>query len=77
MKPKAAEFGIVDREPWQNQQPQAAIAEVIHLLHRTRGADLTQTIYQIEKSVRGVSAENYSAILTTCGAKAEALGAAG
>lgn len=49
----------------------------MHLLQTFRGADLTQTIYQIEKSLKGVSAQNYSAVLTASGAKAEVLGAAG
>ncbi len=57
----------------QSKQPQIAVAEAIHLLQRFRGADLTQTIYQIEKSLKGVSAQNYSAVLTTSGAKAEVL----
>lgn len=61
----------------QSKQPQIAVAEAIHLLQTFRGADLTQTIYQIEKSLKGVSAQNYSAVLTTSGAKAEVLGAAG
>lgn len=61
----------------ESKQPQIAITEAIHLLHAFRGADLTQTIYQIEQSVKGVSAEKYSAILSTSGAKAEVLGAAG
>lgn len=62
----------------ESKQPQIAIiTEAIHLLHAFRGADLTQTIYQIEQSVKGVSAEKYSAILSTSGAKAEVLGSAG
>src|SRR6267154_1944970 len=61
----------------ESQQPQIAIAEAIHLLQTFRGADLTQTIYEIEKSVRGVSAERYSEVLATSRAKAEILGAAG
>jgi hypothetical protein len=61
----------------QPKQPQIAVAEAIHLLQAFHGADLTQTIYQIEKSLKGVSAQNYSAVLTTSGAKAEVLGAAG
>jgi hypothetical protein len=61
----------------QSKQPQIAVAEAVHLLHAFRGADLTQTIYQIEKSLKGVSAHNYSAVLTTSRAKAEVLGAAG
>lgn len=61
----------------QSKQPQTAVAEAMHLLQTFRGADLTQTIYQIEKSLKGVSAQNYSAVLTTSGAKAEVLGAAG
>src|SRR3981081_3893451 len=56
---------------------QIAIAQALHLLERFRGADLTQTIYQIEKSIKGVSAEKYAAGLSTSGAKAEVLGAAG
>jgi hypothetical protein len=42
-----------------------------------RGADLTQTIYQIEGSLKGISTEGYSSVLATSGAKAEVLGAAG
>jgi hypothetical protein len=61
----------------QTKQPRVAIAEALHLLQTFRGADLTQTIFQIEKSIKGVSAESYSAVLTTSGAKAEVLGAAG
>src|SRR5258708_363657 len=60
----------------QSKQPQIAVAEAIHLLQTFRGADLTQTIYQIEKSLKGVSAQNYLAVLRTSGAKAEVLGAA-
>jgi len=54
-----------------------AVGDAIHLLQTFRGADLTQTIDQIEQSLRGVSAQNYAAVLTTSGAKAEVLGAAG
>src|SRR5580700_3325918 len=61
----------------QSKQPQLAIEDAIHLLQTFRGADLTQTIYQIEKSLKGVSAQNYSAVLATSGAKEEVLGAAG
>ncbi len=57
--------------------PQVPVADAIHLLQTFRGADLTQTIYQIEKSLKGVSAHNYSAVLTTSKAKSEVLGAAG
>jgi hypothetical protein len=56
---------------------QIAIAQALHLLQTFHGPDLTQTIYQIEKSVKGVSAENYAAVLSVSGAKAEVLGAAG
>ncbi len=59
------------------KQKQVAIAQALHLLQTFRGADLTQTIYQIEKSLRGVSAEGYTEVLSTSGAKAEVLGAAG
>jgi hypothetical protein len=61
----------------QSKHPPIAVAEAIHLLQTFRGADLTQTIYQVEKSLKGVSAQNYLAVLTTSGARAEVLGAAG
>ena len=61
----------------ESQPSQPAIDNAIHLLQTFRGADLTQTIYQIEKSLKGVSAETYSTVLTTSGAKAEVLDAAG
>lgn len=54
-----------------------AITAAIRLLQTFCGADLTQTIYQIENSVQGASAEKYSAVLLTSGAKAEVLEAAG
>lgn len=60
-----------------SKPPQLAIADALDLLQTFRGADLTQTIYQIEKSLRGASADGYAAVLTTSGAKAEVLGAAG
>lgn len=60
-----------------SKQPQIAIAEALHLLQAFRGEDLTQTIYQIEKSVRGVSSEKYAAVLSNSGVEAEVLGAAG
>jgi hypothetical protein len=60
-----------------SKQPQIAIAQAIHLLQIFRGADLTQTIYQIEESVKGVGAANYPAILAACRANAEVLAAAG
>jgi len=62
----------------ENSRPQqVAISRALHLLQTFRGADLTQTIYEIEKSVKGVSAEKYSSVLSTSRAKAEVLGAAG
>jgi hypothetical protein len=62
----------------ENSKPsQIPIAEALHLLNTFRGADLTQTIQQIEKAVKGVSAEKYLAVLSTSGAKSEVLGAAG
>jgi len=57
--------------------PAIPIEKALHLLRIFRGADLTQTISQIEKSVKGVSAEKFLAVLSTSGAKAEVLGAAG
>ena len=38
----------------QSKQPQMVVAEAIHLLQTFRGADLTQTIYEIEKSLKAV-----------------------
>jgi hypothetical protein len=61
----------------ETKPSQFAIEDAIHLLQTFRGADLTRTIYQIEKSLRGASADSYAAVLTTTGAKAEVLGAAG
>jgi hypothetical protein len=61
----------------ETKQPQIAVAEALHLLQTFRGADLTQTIYQIEKSLKGTSTDSYATVLTTSGAKAEVLGAAG
>lgn len=60
----------------ESKQPQISITDAIRLLQTFRGADLTQTIYQIEKSVKGVSVANYSAVLASCGARADVLGAA-
>jgi hypothetical protein len=60
-----------------SKPPQLALADAIHLLQAFRGDDLTRTIYQIENSLKGVSKDRYSAVLTTSGAKAEVLGAAG
>jgi hypothetical protein len=60
-----------------SKPPQLALADAIYLLQTFRGVDLTRTIYQIEKSLKGVSADSYAAVLTTSGAKAEVLGAAG
>lgn len=54
----------------------SAVAEAIHLLEAFRGPDLTQTIYRVEQSLKGVSARNYAAVLTSSGAKAEVLAAA-
>jgi hypothetical protein len=61
----------------ETKPPQLAVADAIRLLQTFRGGDLTQTIYQIEQSLKGISADGYSAVLTSSGAKAEVLGAAG
>ena len=60
-----------------SKPPRLAIADALELLQTFRGTDLTQTIYQIEKSLRGASADRCAAVLTTSGAKPEVLGAAG
>jgi hypothetical protein len=61
----------------ESKSPQLAVADAIHLLQTFRGGDLTQTIYQIEQSLKGVATDTYSTVLTSSGAKAEVLGAAG
>jgi hypothetical protein len=61
----------------ESSPSQLAIEDAIRLLQTFRGANLTGTIHQIEKSLRGASADGYAAALTTSGAKAEVLGAAG
>jgi hypothetical protein len=61
----------------QPKPPQLAVADAIRLLQTFRVTDLTQTICQIEKTLRGASVDGYSAVLATSGAKAEVLGAAG
>ena len=60
-----------------SKQPQIAVAQAIHLLQAFHGADLTQTICQVEKLLKGVSQEGYACVLMSSGAKAEVLGAAG
>jgi hypothetical protein len=61
----------------ESRPPLASLAGAIHLLQTFRGPDLTRTIGQIEKSLKESSSDNYSTVLTTSGAKAELLGAAG
>jgi hypothetical protein len=56
---------------------QLAIEDAIHLLQTFRGADLTRTIGQIEKSVKRSCSNSCAAVLTMCGARADVLGAAG
>jgi hypothetical protein len=59
------------------EQPQIAIAGAMHLLRTFRGSDLTRTIREIEKSLKGVSVDGYLPVLARSGAKKEILGAAG
>jgi hypothetical protein len=61
----------------ESKSSQLAIEDAIHLLQTFRGTDLTRTIGQIEKSLKGASADGYAEVLTTSGAKAEVLSAAG
>jgi hypothetical protein len=63
--------------PEESKRAQIAIADALHLFQTFRGTDLTQTIQEIEKSVKGITAESYAAVLSTSGAKSEVLGAAG
>jgi hypothetical protein len=59
------------------KQPQIEIAGAMHLLRTFRGSDLTLTIREIEKSLKGVSVDGYLPVLEKSGAKKEILGAAG
>jgi hypothetical protein len=61
----------------ESKPRQLSIEDAIHLLQTFRGADLTRTIGQIEKSLKGASSNGCAAVLTTCGARADVLGAAG
>lgn len=61
----------------QPKPPQLAVEDAVHLLQTFRGADLTKTIGQIEKSLKGASADNCAEALAMCGAKADVLDAAG
>jgi hypothetical protein len=56
--------------------PHAALAAAIHSFRAFGGADLTQTLAQIETSLRGVGQANYDTVLSACGAKTEVLSAA-
>jgi hypothetical protein len=61
----------------ESKPSQVAVTGAINLLQAFRGPDLTRTIGQIEKSLKGVASDSYAEVLTTSGAKAEILGAAG
>jgi hypothetical protein len=52
------------------------LSEAIESLQAFAGADLTRTLAKIERSLQRVTAENYAAALTACGARGEVLGAA-
>lgn len=51
-------------------------SEIIGLLSRFTGPDLTQTLARIEGAVRGVSADGYAAFVADSGAGREVLAAA-
>jgi hypothetical protein len=53
-----------------------SITNAIQLIHNFRGANLTQTIRQIENSVQGIQGNNYRAVLDSSGARADVLDAA-
>jgi hypothetical protein len=55
----------------------AALADAINALQAFGGPDLTSTLAVIERSMHNATVENYSAVVTTCGARSEVLGAAG
>jgi hypothetical protein len=46
----------------QSKPTLLAIADAIHLLRTFRGPDLTRTIGQIEKSLKGATADGYAAV---------------
>jgi hypothetical protein len=51
----------------ESKPPQIVLADAIHLPQTFPGADLTQTTYQIQKSLKGASADGYAAaILVAC-----------
>jgi hypothetical protein len=54
-----------------------ALSEAITSLQRFGGDDLTQTLKQIESSLRGATSHNCEVALAACGARADVLGAAG
>jgi hypothetical protein len=57
--------------------PSKSLVEAIDSLQTFGGPDLTQTLARIEASLQGVGVDNYASVLSTCGAKAEVLSAAG
>jgi hypothetical protein len=71
-------FDIVACSVTEESKPsEIAIEDAIHWLQTFRGANLTRTIYRIETSLKGASADSYASVLTTSGARTEVLGAAG
>jgi hypothetical protein len=56
---------------------QVRLSEAITSLQTFGGPDLTQTLAQIEASLRGASIDSCVTALAACGAKTEVLGAAG
>ena len=56
---------------------QSALIEAIDALQAFGGQDLTQTLARIEAALQGVSQNNYASVLSSCGARAEVLSAAG
>jgi hypothetical protein len=53
----------------ESKPSQVAVTGAINLLQSFRGPDLTRTIGQIEKSLKGVASDSYAEVLTTSGAE--------
>lgn len=60
----------------RGNSPCVSLAEAVECLQGFGGPDLTQTLAQIEASLKGVRLDRFTAVLSGCGAKTEVLSAA-
>lgn len=60
----------------RGDSPCVSLAEAVECLQGFGGPDLTQTLAQIEASLKGVRLDRFTAVLSGCGAKTEVLSAA-